>query len=58
MQMGVDVGCGPGESTWILQPHFKDVIGVDNSNVMIDDANKNNAFSNVEYKKVYVLEQL
>ena len=50
MQIGVDVGCGPGESTWILQPHFKNVVGVDNSQVMVDDANKNNEYSNVTYE--------
>ena len=50
MKLSVDVGCGPGESTWMLQPHFQKVVGVDNSNTMIDDANQNNQFSNIEYK--------
>ena len=50
MNLGVDVGCGPGESTWMMQPYFRNVVGVDNSNTMIDDANKNNEFSNIEYK--------
>ena len=50
MQLGVDVGCGPGESTWILQPHFYQVIGLDTSSAMIEDATQNNEFSNVKYK--------
>ena len=50
MTMGVDVGCGPGESTWILQPHFDKVVGLDCSQSMIDDANQHNQFQNVEYK--------
>ena len=52
MKLGVDVGCGPGESTWILQPHFENVVGVDSSTSMIDDANMYNQFSNVTYRQV------
>ena len=50
MNLGIDVGCGPGESTWILQPHFHNVVGLDSSSIMIDDAEKNNEFRNITYK--------
>ena len=49
LDLAVDVGCGPGESTEILQSHFQKVIGLDYSQSMIENATKNNPFSNVEY---------
>ena len=49
LDLAVDVGCGPGESVEILQPHFDKILGLDNSQSMIDNANKNNSYSNVEY---------
>ena len=48
--LGIDVGCGPGESTWILQPFFENVVGLDYCQSMVDYANKTNQFSNVTYK--------
>lgn len=47
--MAVDVGCGPGESVEILQSYFAKVIGLDNSQSMVDNAKQNNSFPNVEY---------
>ena len=50
LDLAVDVGCGPGESTEILQPHFKRILGLDYSQSMIENAKKHNPFSNVEYR--------
>lgn len=50
LNLAVDVGCGPGESTEILQPHFKQVIGLDYSQEMIENALNHNTFANVDYK--------
>ena len=49
-ELAVDVGCGPGESTLMVQPFFKQVIGIDNSQAMVDNANEHNNHGNVEYK--------
>ena len=49
LDLAVDVGCGPGESTEILQPHFRRILGLDYSQSMIENAKKHNLFSNVEY---------
>jgi len=49
LDLAVDIGCGPGESTEILQPHFRRILGLDYSQSMIENAKKHNLFSNVEY---------
>jgi len=49
LELAIDVGCGPGESTDILAPNFKKVIGLDYSQGMIDNAKEHNNFRNVEY---------
>jgi len=49
LDLAVDVGCGPGESTVILQPHFHKILGLDYSQSMIENAEKHNSFSNIEY---------
>ena len=54
LDLAVDVGCGPGESTEILQPHFQRILGLDYSQSMIENAKQHNPFSNVEYLYVSV----
>lgn len=48
--LAIDVGCGPGESTEILQPHFHQVLGLDYSSQMVENALQHNEFDNVDYK--------
>ncbi|KAG8558597.1 hypothetical protein GDO81_017056 [Engystomops pustulosus] len=37
-ELAVDVGCGTGQSTQILSPHFKKVLGTDISEAQIEEA--------------------
>ncbi|CAN2391363.1 methyltransferase DDB_G0268948-like [Pristimantis euphronides] len=39
-ELAVDVGCGTGQSTQILVPHFKKVLGTDISEAQIEEAKK------------------
>jgi len=53
-KIGVDVGCGSGQCTRLLSHHFENVFGYDVSEAQINEAEKNNTQSNVQFK---VLEQ-
>ncbi|XP_050695483.1 putative methyltransferase DDB_G0268948 isoform X3 [Eriocheir sinensis] len=46
----VDVGCGSGQSTWVLAPHFTHVTGLDVSPAQITEATKKNTRANVSFK--------
>lgn len=46
----VDVGCGSGQSTQVLAPFFKSVVGVDNSESQITHAVQKNTFQHITYK--------
>lgn len=46
----VDVGCGGGQSTQVLAPFFKTVIGIDSSTDQVAQAQNNNKLVNVVYK--------
>ncbi|XP_069839702.1 putative methyltransferase DDB_G0268948 isoform X2 [Dendropsophus ebraccatus] len=48
-ELAVDVGCGTGQSTKILAPHFKKVLGTDISEAQIEEATQANTFPNVTY---------
>ncbi|XP_066433738.1 putative methyltransferase DDB_G0268948 [Eleutherodactylus coqui] len=39
-ELAVDVGCGTGQSTKFLAPHFRKVLGADISEAQIEEANK------------------
>lgn len=49
-KLAVDIGCGSGQSTQQLAPHFEKVIGVDVSEAQIREAQINNSNNNVIYK--------
>lgn len=49
--VAVDVGCGSGQSTRFLAPHFREVIGVDVSDGQLQEAQKITVEGNVVYKK-------
>ncbi|XP_063233875.1 putative methyltransferase DDB_G0268948 isoform X2 [Bacillus rossius redtenbacheri] len=46
----VDVGCGGGQSTLVLSPHFQHVVGVDPSAAQIEAARKRNTAANVSFR--------
>ncbi|XP_013402564.2 putative methyltransferase DDB_G0268948 [Lingula anatina] len=47
----LDVGCGSGQFTHLLAPHFNHVTGIDVSDNQILQANNKNDMSNVRFKK-------
>ncbi|XP_013389806.1 putative methyltransferase DDB_G0268948 [Lingula anatina] len=46
----IDVGCGSGQFTQLLAPHFKQVTGIDISANQISEAIKGNDRNNITYK--------
>jgi SAM-dependent methyltransferase len=48
--LAVDVGCGSGQCTTFLGPHFERVYGYDVSEAQIGEAIKSNQQPNIEYK--------
>ena len=49
----VDVGCGSGKSTEALSPYFKNVIGLDSSDVRVNYAYKSGGLYNIIYRLVW-----
>ncbi|XP_078507152.1 putative methyltransferase DDB_G0268948 [Lissotriton helveticus] len=47
--LAVDVGCGTGQSTRVLAPHFQKVVGVDISEAQINEAKKVVGPKNISY---------
>ncbi|XP_069058163.1 putative methyltransferase DDB_G0268948 [Pleurodeles waltl] len=47
--LAVDVGCGTGQSTRVLAPHFQKVVGVDISEAQIKEAKKVVGPTNISY---------
>lgn len=45
-----DVGCGTGQSTGILAPHFTNVTGLDISQAQITEAIKKNTKAKISFK--------
>ncbi|KAH6932471.1 hypothetical protein HPB50_006262 [Hyalomma asiaticum] len=48
-ELCVDVGCGPGQSTELYCPFFKNVVGADISHSQIEEANARRRYGNVTY---------
>ncbi|CAF3839508.1 unnamed protein product [Rotaria magnacalcarata] len=48
----IDIGCGTGQSTILLAPHFQRIIGYDISEYQIKKANETNTHSNINYKVI------
>ena len=46
----MDVGCGSGQSTTIFSSYFTKIIGIDPSEKQIQEAQKDNKFSNIIYE--------
>ncbi|GFU20640.1 methyltransferase [Nephila pilipes] len=50
LKKAVDVGCGSGQSTVVLSPHFETILGIDVSEEQIKCAEQMNTSSNVEFR--------
>ncbi|KAH6935848.1 hypothetical protein HPB50_010811 [Hyalomma asiaticum] len=50
LNIAVDVGCGPGTSTTLLAPYFKEVHGYDISEAQITEAKALNKLKNVSFR--------
>lgn len=50
LKQAVDIGCGTGQSTTVLAPHFEKIIGFDASEAQIESAKRNRSLPNVTYK--------
>ncbi|XP_077508286.1 putative methyltransferase DDB_G0268948 [Amblyomma americanum] len=48
-ELCVDVGCGPGQSTELFCPYFKNVVGADVSRSLIEEAGATRRHGNVTY---------
>ncbi|XP_037073180.1 putative methyltransferase DDB_G0268948 [Pollicipes pollicipes] len=46
----LDVGCGSGQNTRCLAPHFRSVLATDISPAQIKEATARNTFANIEYR--------
>ncbi|RVE57834.1 hypothetical protein OJAV_G00203220 [Oryzias javanicus] len=49
-ELAVDLGCGTGQNTRLLAPHFKEVVGMDISESQLEEARAVPGFSNITYK--------
>nr|XP_033800098.1 putative methyltransferase DDB_G0268948 [Geotrypetes seraphini]XP_033800099.1 putative methyltransferase DDB_G0268948 [Geotrypetes seraphini]XP_033800100.1 putative methyltransferase DDB_G0268948 [Geotrypetes seraphini]XP_033800101.1 putative methyltransferase DDB_G0268948 [Geotrypetes seraphini]XP_033800102.1 putative methyltransferase DDB_G0268948 [Geotrypetes seraphini]XP_033800103.1 putative methyltransferase DDB_G0268948 [Geotrypetes seraphini] len=47
--LAVDVGCGTGQSTRALAPHFEKMVGTDISKAQIEEAKQSSSASNISY---------
>ncbi|MGH0124745.1 UNVERIFIED_CONTAM: hypothetical protein FKN15_013064 [Acipenser sinensis] len=52
--LAVDVGCGSGQGTIGLAPHFQKVVGIDVSEAQLEEARREPGFTNVSYRSVEV----
>lgn len=50
LDLAIDVGCGSGQSTEVLAPYFKSILGIDPSETQISEAQKNNSIPNIAYR--------
>ncbi|KAJ9580801.1 hypothetical protein L9F63_024017, partial [Diploptera punctata] len=49
LEQAVDIGCGRGQSTEILAPYFKKVLGFDANESQVIEATRKNKFNNITY---------
>lgn len=50
LETAVDIGCGSGQSTYVLAPFFKSVVGIDNCPEQINEAIKKSDKNNVTFR--------
>ncbi|KAF7709991.1 hypothetical protein HF521_016841 [Silurus meridionalis] len=49
-ELAVDLGCGTGQNTRLLAPHFQKVVGIDVSECQVEEARAVPGFANVTYR--------
>ncbi|XP_053482516.1 uncharacterized protein LOC128608647 [Ictalurus furcatus] len=49
-ELAVDLGCGTGQNTRLLAPHFQKVVGIDVSECQVEEARAVQGFANVTYR--------
>ncbi|XP_044072023.1 putative methyltransferase DDB_G0268948 [Siniperca chuatsi] len=49
--LAVDVGCGTGQNSRLLAPHFQEVVGIDISECQLEEARAVPGYPNVTYRK-------
>ncbi|XP_037072977.1 putative methyltransferase DDB_G0268948 isoform X2 [Pollicipes pollicipes] len=57
LDRALDVGCGNGQNTRCLAPHFRSMLATDVSPEQIKEATANNTITNIEYR-VYPAEEI
>ncbi|KAL7881309.1 hypothetical protein AOLI_G00081570 [Acnodon oligacanthus] len=50
-ELAVDLGCGSGQGTVLLAPHFTQVVGTDISPAQLEQAVKHNSAPNISYRE-------
>ncbi|CAG5865913.1 unnamed protein product [Menidia menidia] len=50
-ELAVDLGCGTGQNTRLLAPHFKEVVGIDISECQLEEARALSGYPNITYSK-------
>jgi len=48
--LAVDLGCGTGQNTRLLAPHFKEVAGFDISECQLEEARAVPGYPNITYR--------
>ncbi|KAM8856283.1 putative methyltransferase [Spinachia spinachia] len=49
--LAVDVGCGTGQNSRLLAPHFREVVGIDVSDSQLEEARAVPGYPNVTYRR-------
>lgn len=48
--LAVDLGCGTGQHTRLIAPHFKEVVGIDISDFQVEEARAVPGYTNITYR--------
>ncbi|XP_012731630.2 putative methyltransferase DDB_G0268948 [Fundulus heteroclitus] len=49
-ELAVDLGCGTGQHTRLLAPHFKEIVGIDVSECQLEEARSVPGYTNITYR--------
>ncbi|XP_073329527.1 putative methyltransferase DDB_G0268948 [Pagrus major] len=49
--LAVDLGCGTGQNTRVMAPHFQQVVGIDISECQLEEARAVPGYSNITYRQ-------
>ena len=48
--LAVDLGCGTGQNSRLLAPHFQEVVGIDVSKSQLEEARAVSGYPNITYR--------